>query len=288
MKIKMFITVGLLLFLAVCINGCASLGDNNTEPGVLTITNIPAEFEGKYVSFTLDMGANYKPKIIASATDPRGFRGRHTAAVIKDGTATLMLFEDKNKLFGGLEAFTGTVTVPVELCIRNTPETIYSGLGSTNFMPDFIFDQVIFENGIANIEWINPFIPGIITITDIPDQYNDPYINIAIGLSELNLTTRHFLAGGTGMANNVILVSGNIKDGMVITKIYRESRDKYMTYNFTGTLDIIIAIPNGMRSSLITIGIDPTYDYFLFRGVQVTNGRISINFNQGTKQNQRY
>ena len=228
-------------------------------------------------------------KLVASATDPRTlFVGRQTAAFIKDRTATLMLFEDK--LFVGLQAFTGNVTIPVELCIRDTADSLQAGnTVGRDIMPDFIFDPVVFENGIAYIQWSEPFIPGVITVTGIPAQYNDLTARIGIGLSDLNLSNHHHVSTGGGivpggyMSNNIFVASGNIDQGRVTTKIYKETSDKYMTYNFTGTRDIIISIPNGRNPTFITVGINQALDYFLFRNVQITNGRVTINFNQGTK-----
>ncbi|MCL2244312.1 MAG: hypothetical protein FWC03_07570 [Treponema sp.] len=282
MKIKFFISIGLLLSMAVCIIGCASTGDGKAEPGILTIINIPAEFEGKYVSFSWDMGTNKRPQLIATATDPRGlFGGKHTAAVIKDGSATLMLFEDKP--FIGLQAFTGSATIPVELRISDTPGTMYPTGSDRDGMPDFIFESVSIENGVAEIQWVNPIVPGVVTISGILDQYND-FATIGIGLNQYNVSLSSGNIGSGGyISGNIIFVSGYIQQGKSTTKIYKETRDKYMTYDFTGTQDIIISVPNGRNPSAIVVGVDPAFDYFLFRNVQITSGQIEINFNQGTK-----
>jgi len=263
--------------------GCVSSGNNKTEPGVLTITSIPAEFEGKYISFSFDMG-NYTPKLEASASDPRAFFvGRKTDAVIKDRKASLMIFEDKP--FIGLQAFAGSVTIPVELCIRNTADSIQAvSTVGRDVMPDFIFDSVTFENGNAEIKWNNPIIPGVITITGIPSQYHEKSATIGIGLNRYNT----FIASGTPgrggyMSNDIIFIGGIITQGNVTTKIYKQDRNKYMNYNFSGTKDIIVAIPNGKQSmAIVTIGADPSYDYFIFRGVQIINGKATINFMQGS------
>jgi len=287
MKKNVVFMMGMLIIVIAfgfSVFGCASTGNNKAEPGVLTITGIPAEFEGKYISFSFDMGANYKPKLEASASDPRElFVGRKTAAVIKDSTASLMIFEDKP--FIGLQAFTGSVTIPVELCIRDTADSMQAvSTVGRDVMPDFIFDSVTFENGNAEIIWNNPIIPGVITITGIPSQYHEKSATIVIGLNRYN----PFIASGTPgrggyMSSDIIYIGGVIAQGNVTAKIYKQDRNNYMNYNFSGTKDIIVAIPNGKESSaIVTIGADPSYDYFIFRGVQINNGEAAINFNQGS------
>jgi hypothetical protein len=257
--------IGLPLVLAVCIFiGCASTGstEGSAEPGTLTITGIPAEYEGKFVSFSPSM------RIDASSTDLRGGAfgtpKEKKGALIKNGEAKLLLFADKP--FVGKTSYTGSETIPVQLCVRDTDAYIYEDY-------DFVFESVVFENGMAEAKWDNVFKSGSITITGIPDDYKDREIDIFIGSPTFIAGERNI--GGAGYT---------VKNPAITIKIPPKQNNKYESYTFTGTKDIMVALDNGKQKSSLVIGRDPSKDFFLFKAAQITDGKAVLDFRRGAKQ----
>ena len=181
MKNKLFkklLTTGLPLALAACIfSGCASSdgGKSVEPPGTLTITGIPAEYEGKFVSFSFDMQNIAPVQIVASGKDPRALLARVEGAVIKDGEARLLLFVQR--IIGGYTSYSGSDTFPVQLGIRDTAQSLQmpQEAGSV-YEADFIFESVTFDKGAANMEWDKGFKVGSrVTQTLAPSPFSMLY-----------------------------------------------------------------------------------------------------------------
>jgi hypothetical protein len=115
--------VGLPLVLAVCVFiGCASTGgaDSNVEPGTLTITGIPQEFEGKFFSSNFlysipDPNAQKPqgPKAIATS--------EHTA--VMNGEVKMPIYNYKT--FGKGGGYAGSDALDVMIEIYDKEDTLW-------------------------------------------------------------------------------------------------------------------------------------------------------------------
>ena len=255
---KLFI-IGLPLVLAACVFiGCATLGVGGGDPGTLTITGIPEEFNGKFVSFPQRVGRSTKDnEFIASAEDPRGLMGKIEGAVITNGEARLLIFRDAPM---GLAPYTGSNTMRVEFCVRDTADSLQereSSLLIVDKEPDFIFNSVTFENGSATVKWDDVFEVGSITITGLP--YNTGSVTIVPTLRLEDDRGRPYIPTYSleGRAVNVTAALNST----VTVKFYRGGeRDGYGYTPFNGTANVLLR---------------PGY---LFEDVQFRDDKATIDF----------
>lgn len=277
MKNKLFkklLTIGLPLAMAVCIfSGCASTGggDSNTPPGTLTITGIPEEFNGKFIS----VGYSFFPDPSKKIGIAKKVAGINTA--VKNGEARLPLH-----YIGGLgnkvgSGYIGNDTVDsITININDTSESKYF-----TSEPDFAFaSSVTFKNGVAAVKWDDAFKVGIsITINNIPAQYistaKELYADVFIYVepdTTAVLGKPLFLMGSYG--------HNRIENDNVTIKIYKENQGPYLPAVLNGTKSVMVGLPSGKIASTGTV----TYDYFLFKAVQITDGNAVLDFRQGVKQ----
>jgi len=282
---KKLFTIGLSLALAACVFiGCATTGSGGggSEPGTLTITGIPEEYNGKFASFPYGtdlsrmrykFAASDKPLNILMGNKPKG-------AVITNGEVNLLIYKDVP--FAGLTAYKGSDTIRIELCIRDTEES-YQAMAKTTSpppgfdrTPDFIFPSVTFENGTATAKWDDAFKVGSITVTGIPGVYNRSTARININLPDEKNKR------GTYLYN----INGVIQDGTVTAKFYRENEDNYMPFTGTQDINVNMGSPQGtVATDLAGLGlVQSAVPLQLLFKAQMTNDNSTLDFAQGIKQ----
>jgi hypothetical protein len=243
-------------------------GGETAPPGTLTITGIPAEYEGKLVSWNV---------FRISVTNNQGKKSDITVedTAVKNGEVKLLIYYAKSLLsnpFSKPDGYAGNDTVPA-IEIR-----FYSTSGGLSMGTDAVFESVTFENGVAAVQWNNAAKAGYITVTDIPAEYNGREAEIDIGWKGLSATA----------VVDTPLRNLTVSNGTITGKIYPKEGDKYISYTFTGAKDIMVHLGNGKERtsalSFITIGLSPYQDHFLFKNVQITNGKADIDFRRGVKQ----
>jgi len=238
--------------------------------GSLTITDIPKEYNGKFASFSYEMTtSNNKVIIFASADDASKPLGKIEGAVITNGSVKLLLFK-KVPVVGVFAAYTGSDTVRVKLCLRDTAESDQDeGKGIKRVEPDFIFPSIKFDKGVASVKLSDAFKVGSITITGIPSVYSGRF----------NGTTVRFARPDEKRKNSTYLheTEGIIKNGTLTVKYYRGREEGDYT-PYTG----IVGITVFMGSNIFWGGAEPIK--LLFKSVQVTNDNATIDFSQGEKQ----
>jgi len=250
------------------------------DKGSLTITDIPAEYEGKFASFSYEMSSkSNKVSIIASGQDASKIMGKIEGAAITDGSVQLLLFK-KIPVVGTLAAYTGSDTVRVILSIRDTAESDQDeGKGIQRVDPEFIFPSVKFEKGVASVKISDAFKVGFLTITGIPKVYN----------SNINLASIRFTRPDEKKKNTNWLhdTKGEIKDGMLTVKYYRGSEEGNYT-PYTGMLDITVAMgspQSTVKSDMAAIGLqEAAVPIKLLFKAQMTNDNATLDFAQGVKQ----
>jgi hypothetical protein len=263
---------GLSLLLAVCIfSGCATGGPGNRDPsatpGSLTITGIPANYEGKFAQVELTSTDDADKTFFQRTQQPHGAEvavavGDET--VIQNGEAALPLYDDK-ATSGAYLGYTGNESRGVKLRI-----------GGTGFLAQktlFVFkEKITFENGAAKASFndsVEAFQSLIITITGVPSEYNDE-ISISASSSAF--------AGNFQKGTFVRSYSGNsVSDGYTISL----SSDG----SFSGTMG-----KGYYTGGPIDVGITATTKdsehKIVFRGVVFTDGKATVPFRQGVKLSQ--
>lgn len=276
MRNKLFI-IGLPLALAVCISVYAK--DDDKE-GSLTITGIPAEYNGKFASFSHKMGevgggsSSSKINLIASAADTNKVLSTVKGEVITNGEVKLLLFKQV-PIVGGLAAYTDSKTIRVELCIRDTEESSQK-TPNQKVEPDFIFPSVTFKNGVAAVKLDDAFKVGILTITSIPSNYE---ISNVTSDANIRFTRPDEKKKGTTYIHDT---RGKIKNGTLTVKYYRDEENNYMPY--TGMADITVAIRYTYDSSVTVIGGSREESHKILFKAQMTNDNATLNFAESLKQ----
>ena len=263
MKNKLFkklFTIGLALVVIVCIfSGCPTTGGGKeiVEPGTLTITGIPAEYAGKSV---------HVKELRIPVTNADGKKSNITVTfkdtAVKNGEVKLLIYIKPiiDIPFSKPDGYAGSDTVTVEISFLDS---------ATGYGTDAVFESVTFKNGVADVKWEDAFKAGYLTVIGIPEQYNNRSAEIFIGW--VPPTSMSNTPQGKQLSYNSVI------NGTIICKIYPKEGNKYESYTFTGTKDIMVAILNGKERPMVSvIPFDTSYDYFLFKDAQITNGKVNL------------
>jgi hypothetical protein len=275
------LAIGLPLAVAVCIFiGCASTGGgNNKPPGTLTITGFPAEYEGKFVSAGMQSIPDYDAKIPSSKAIARG---EHTA--ITNGEVKLPVYIEK--MFGKGGAYTDSDTIDVMLEISDGIELSHDGRESSrgrnlSFLKLSIaaFSSVTFEDGVAEVQWDNAAKAGYISVTNIPAEYSN-YAQITVGKLGPQVFGQFMWEPGTVASGSSGIPGVEVVDGKVTIPVL-PSRDEsgYISFTETSTKDIVLALTPLLSDSAVTKS-----HQFLFKDVEITDGKALIDFRRGVKQ----
>jgi hypothetical protein len=265
LKRALQINIGLPLVLAACIfSGCASWPTEGPS-GTLTITGIPAEYEGKFVSSNL-----YIP--------PQKEVARGAAAAITNGELKLPLYGKKAGYFAS-DAANGC------LRIRDTAAELGRVSGNANF--DFIFAELRFENGVTEVKWDDQVTPGLITIIDIPPEFADNtgatvYIGHPDYELKVTVTGNLPVAKGTEASCTVDFpqLTGSTSEGGT-GKFFASEYGKYRPFPQSGTRDVIVQL------AAYTNPDDPqtlAYSFFQFKAALIQDGKITLDLSKGVKQ----
>ena len=270
MKNNLFFTIGLPLLLAACIMiGCTSTGGSKepVEPGTLTITGIPEEYNGKFASARIQSIPDYTAK---KSSYFRVATGVGTAIIDGKIKMPVNIF----KIMGKPAGYNGSDTLDVIFMICDTLEETKNEVSF-----DVIFASVPFKNGIAEVSWDDAIKPGIITVINIPAEY-EPKINsartqILIGQTSYILTVNPETPYG----------SGYTKNGTVTVAVLR-GRDAsgYESYTENAKRDILLSIMSpDLQKEAKLVQTAPDHQ-FLFKAVEIIDGKATIDFRQGTRQ----
>jgi len=269
MKKKLFkklLTIGLLLTLVACIfSGCASTGgDSNEPPGILTITGISAEYEGKFISAD-----------IFSIPDPNGRNQVQTVLARAEPTA-VMNGEVKlpfyiAKVFGKGSGYAGTDPVDVKLEIFSDDSRTIGKLLSRA-----VFPSTAFKDGVAEVRWNNALKPVYITVTNIPEMYNQgSTIGVGQNATRLPLTTLIGFNSKEASGSDRSIVS----NGTTTVPVLPSRGSAYKPFPERGTIDIVVGLTPRSSGSGVTID-----HQFLFTAVLINNGKAVIDFRNGIRQ----
>jgi hypothetical protein len=240
------------LALSACATGGPGKRDPNATPGSLTITGIPADYEGMFASAKLDSAA------VGDET------------VIQNGEVTLPLY-DYNATSGAYLGYTGSGSLGIELEI-----------GASGFFGKktlFVFKETVkFENGAAKAPLNNSvmaFRELTITITGIPSAYYNEQDNARI---EIALASSSGYGGGKppkGTFTSRYSGSVAVGDGFTLslTDDGRWSGSSKKNYYTGGPIDVGITATTGDGSKHLVV----------FRGVVFRDGKATVSFAQGVR-----
>jgi hypothetical protein len=138
-----------LALASVIFVSCMTIPDADVPPGELTITGIPAEFEGMYVVFSRPVAfspISGRYDIIASAERPD--RGSITGTAITNGRVDLPLYIDfhLSNAPSMIRGYTRSDTCDIEIFISSTK-------ASGNPVAGGSVKSVQFKNGVARVRW---------------------------------------------------------------------------------------------------------------------------------------
>jgi len=245
------------------------------EPGTLTITDIPEEFNGKFASSNSMWSI---PDYTSRFPSSRNVAGGESSIII-NGEVKMPIIVPR--AFGKPNGYVGSDILDVHFDIGDTRDDWQARILYG------VFQKVQFENGVAEVNWEDRIKPGLITVTNIPKEYNineqykDGY-NKSSGRAEIRIgqTTRVVAdSPPAGIPNG----RGTVRNGTITVGVLR-NRDETGFESFpestTSNILLVLHLPAPVGK---TISIIQT-DQFLFRNVQIIDGKATLNFNRGVRQ----
>jgi hypothetical protein len=247
---------GMVLTFGLMLAGCASWPTEGPS-GTLTITDIPAEHEGRLALANL-LASN---KEIA----------RGNTAVITNGELKLSLYTKKAGYFDN-------DTLNVRLKIEDPGEApINNQFGEAGI--DAFFESVTFENGVAELKWDDQLTPGFLTVTNIPAEFADNTGAIVyIGNPDYDLKVT--VAGKAPIASGTEAnCSVRFENGIGTGKFWTSEYGKYRPFPQSGTRDVIVQLAT--ITNVANGGI--SYTLFQFKAASIQDGKITLDLAKGVK-----
>jgi hypothetical protein len=269
-------TCGLSLLVAASMfSGCASWPTEGPS-GTLTITGIPAEYEGKFVRSSLlvppDKGALIPaPKEIA----------RSPATAITNGELTLALY-------GKDAGYFASDTANVCLRIGDTAEELGRIYGNANF--DLIFADVPFEDGVKDVKWDDQVAPGFVTVTGVSPVFAENmhgamvYIGRPDNALTVTLLGKLPVANGAEASSSVAFSqpAGSTPRDTVTGRFFVSENGKYRSFPQSGTRDVVVQLATSTPN---TTGVSTlSYSLFRFNAAPIQNGTITLDLSKGVRQ----
>jgi hypothetical protein len=192
--IKNMLAIGLPFVLAACIfSGCISvpkLAGGGAVPGSLTVTGLPAEYDGKFAHFAWRMdGTN--AGFVPGSTGGNGI-------AITNNEVKLPFTLGKDGKDGG---YSGSDTLAVVLIFADTSEPLPVALIGGNISAleaaDAIYSAVSFANGAAVVNWADAFKAAYITITNFPENFGSPIYGLDSNSGSIGISYRTILGSGS-------------------------------------------------------------------------------------------
>jgi hypothetical protein len=256
----------LALAFEVVLAGCASWPEEGPS-GMLTITGIPAEYEGKFVKSSSYVPPADTAKLFATPKEV----ARAPVSVIRNGEAKLPLYGKKAGYFDSDIADTG-------LRIRDTAEALAGQIGNAGF--DIMFALVRFNNGVADLKWNDQVTPGIVIITGIPAEFPDAGATgatVYIGHPDYKLKVSVFMNApvSTGAEATCFV---EFEKG--IGRFFVSEYGKYGHFPQSGTRDVIVQLGKTDPDNPTTL----SYSFFHFKSAPIQDGTITLDLSKGDKR----
>jgi len=317
MKNKLFkklLTIGLPLSLAVCIfSGCVSVSvidKENSPPGTLTITGIPAEYKGKYIKTDIwnipDPTAKIQSSGAIAKSEDRTVKGHDTFYIaIKDERIELPVYIVKMFGQGGGYAGSDTTDIYIEIYEKAAAQNNRGGSSFTilskavigavaqnnreessfTILSKAVIGAVVFDNGVAEAKWDDAVKASPITITvmNIPAKYQpvdeSDFRNTQIQIGEKLEKALGGILISKGVSSQG---SGNIRNRTITVTIFplgKNETGSYITLPENCTADIAVSLSPPSSDSVMTVN-----HVFLFKDEQITGGKAVLNLRRGTRQ----
>jgi hypothetical protein len=271
--------IGLPLVLAACIfSGCVSvpkLAGGGAVPGSLTVSGLPAEYNGKFAHFAWRMdGTN-------AGFVPGSVGGNGIA--ITNNEVKLPFTLGKNGEDGG---YIGSDTLEVVLVFADTAEPLPVALIGSNINAltdgDAIYSAVSFANGAAAVDWADAFKAAYITITNFPENFGAPIYGLDSNSGSIAVTYRTIPGSGhraTIMNGSLTLKYHHWEAG---TKGYIPYVENTLVIEVSSDKDNKEQPAGSGLSSLVTISADRVPYVFT---VPAAPGKTTVvDFSEGVKQ----
>jgi len=270
-------TLGMGPVFKVAIGYKLSGGSSKAPPGTLTITGIPAEYEGKYISANIKKIPDFSAKIRTSGSIAGGDR-----TIIANGEAKLPV--NIHKGFGIPSGYAGSDTGDISFEITDRVKSDDRTSDGYDYRTSSVaaVAAVSFESGAAEIKWGDTVSGGYITVTNIPETYyRVGFVYVGTGAKKLPLTPIFGFETQIGIGSVRPTSVNDIRNGTITVPIPTSRTESgYMPFPQSGTVDIVVELYLTSDKGKITT----VADVFLFKAVPVTNGKATVNFRQGAKQ----
>jgi hypothetical protein len=276
--IKNMLAIGLPLVLAVCVfSGCVSapkLAGGRAAPGSLTVTGLPAEYNGKFAHFAWRRDGT-SAGFVPGSTGGKGI-------AITNNEVKLPFTLGKGGKDGG---YTGSDTLAVVLIFADTSEPLPVALIGSNISvfesADAIYSTVRFANGAAVVNWADAFKAAYITITNFPENFGAPIYGLDSNSGSISVTYRTI--PGSGHRERIMNGSLTLKyhHWRAGTKGYIPYVENTLVIEVSSDKDSKAPTGSGL-SSLVTISADRVPYVFT---VPAASGETTIvDFSDGVKQ----
>jgi hypothetical protein len=243
--------LGICLAFVFIFSGCAAFNSLKRKGlGTLTITGIPAEYEGGTVD-----------------SSQGGYAGDYTGT-ISNGSVSLKVYAVSDK--------TGAANLEFDITKAGS-----SSVG-------IFFESVTFANQTASVNWADGVMTGLLTVTGIPADYNRNVeehigqVTILVGKELRKGGALALLGGYTGSeATNI----GFVKDGALSVPLWFMVDGLPTPFTQSTEMRVLLSIGVGSGATVGNAGATVLKtERFIFESVQFTNGNASISLSQGTKQ----
>jgi hypothetical protein len=268
---------GIILMLVFSAAGCASVGGTAASVGTLTITGIPAQYNGQYASFSSYSGKN---------ADGAKWTITSNDAAIANGTVTLDVSAK-----GATDPAGFTALIQLNIGEKKGWSLLPEIGVSLSRDLKIVFEDVLFGGGSTALTWDEgTTATGSVTVTGIPAEFNGKKAGVSIG--------DNVAKGFVGIGNvdvhpgigDAYIANGTLVVGPLLVNIYSEpepgkstrSLVGYKPYTESGVTNLFVSIVVGSQK-IGPVTKNVTQDYF-FESVPFTDGKATLNFSQGVKQ----
>jgi hypothetical protein len=260
------------------------IGGGDKDGGTLTITDIPAEYNGMYAMFYGSNDSSVGDVELVGAKNINFLTQVITLPRISNGKVSLSVWkqpDDHNSTsfpkYSGSDNVMGVIAILDSEIIDDDIQPVFT----------IIFDSIQFSKGSAEKSCKdakdNSLTPGsgegTLTVTDIPSEYNGKYAVFSgvsfgyayvqlIGIQSYNASTQVFTLPG-------------ISDGKVSLSVWKDDHISAVGYSGSDDVQGGIVIYN---SATIKSGDSPQPVVRIkFDSIQFSNGNAAISWSEGTE-----
>ena len=282
--------VAVFVFSFAACDGSEPLAGGKTDGGkdgggTITITDIPAEYDGKYAMFEGKYNSSGGHTKLVGAQSIDDLTQAVTLVPVSNGKVSLPGWMAPDDYSASFAKYSGSDDVEGAIVILDSATIEADDEIQPVFM--IIFGSIQFSNGSAakscNDAKDNSLIPGggegTLTVTDIPAEYNKKYaffegfrLTLSGGITFLQLKGVQSYNASTKVTALPV-----ISDGKVSLPVWIKAGNGYVGYSGSDDVEgtiVIFTTVNGSGKPKVVMKFDP---------IQFSKGAASISWSEGTE-----